>query len=1568
MQQYLGAGHFDCRTGESAAVPPPTGGCTSFPGPEWPSLGGPDWQEPSHCSASPESAVYVMEDCDASSMPAKLPAAATPEACVPEDGAGAAPRAGRADASPLAEIGDPVDLTRGTVKQTVLDLEAGGGLRFVRHYASGLEPAAYGATTTGPMGYRWVHGLEWGLEHRTTSTNEFYLVRRPLGSPLPFFRMLGDDSFPAGFQTSRVRGGALAVAPGGEATFTAEDGTRAVFGAAGVLVTVTPPGELPIAVSHGTDSDTFTRGGASLTVTRYGAGAAWPGRVKSVAGGGETVTYGYTAVSSGGTTYTLLSSVTMPDRTTLAPSDTITLVYTYASPTTTAPGLLTKVERTAQGTTAVLGEWGYAYDPAGRAHRAVFADEPALDQPLGLAWTTNAQTGAVQAEVRDGQSHLLATFGSEQGRLVAVTGAGGPGVPVPFSTGELESMASSPMNRWHTQTDANGHTTLFEAYARDGAPGRIVEGWQDNDANGVFSSGDGSARFRELTWHGRLARPLTVTEPSALGGAFEHVVTYDYDDPATPGNTDAANEAPTDRVHRRIETGMTLDAGGAVVQGERRIVSYYYDPAGRLALIAGLGRMTVISYDGDGTGGTTGFRNLVKRCLDASCSTFLQTTYADFDARGNPQTVTDPNGRVTTFTHDGLGRVVSATAPWSGTGSSKTCFTYDLDGNLVRVDFATTDCPQQPSALSVRMGYDAKRNLLFIADGEGNALVWEYDRGRPSRAARYTGFIDYGSRGTLAGDAKASYDPVTGWLSKAFNPLFADDSVFTEVEQYDGAGNPTQVKDENGRSDVFVLDAIDRLEELQQLRDGGGRPVTYRTGVGYDVQSNVAEITDPAAKATTYRTDDFGSLVEVISPDTGTTRYLYDAAGRLATKIEIGRGGSPTRTTAYVHDGLGRVTHVDLPSDPDWDLTYDTDPAKNQKGRLARVSNGIVTTAYEYTDRGQVAVERTTIDGLVFETVWTYDAAGRVETLRSPGGVTTTMVYRGFRPQSVFVAAGQTEQAILGLAWQPFGPRTRAELPPYDSASPPGNRVVSTRDYNPRGQVSEIDVTGPGGLTVLDRSYTYDYTAGAPGPEDPGPGLDRVIDHRDGAESRFYVHDELDRLWKATTLSGAPVFTYAYDAAGNRTGKSTAAGATAYAYEPGSDRLLAATGTEPMVYAHDGFGSRTWAAAWAPAQGQATHLYDDESRLATVQTALSPPNVVAQYAHDGMGRRVKKATASTTTYFFYDRDGTLLAEVKPRSSDTDIVRRYVFVNGELMGLVDRWDAEAGAPAWAPGLWFEIPAELRPPPGIVPVAVLLVAATLLVPALRRRPLAAAGLAITTTLSLGSLCDPPTSFSWVHTDVLGTPLAVTATTAASPTNPVVIWRASYEPFGKATVDQDPDGDGMAFTLNVRLPGQYHDGETGLHDNYFRTYDPATGRYLEADPIGLRGGLNLYTYVLGNPLSRADPLGLYGTNDCSYYDRRCQESGGYYYCQQAPYYCNNFFPKPPDPNPLRDDDFEGWFRCTRQCLQDCDAAENTGQSKCPVEVDDRSLVEGKSFGCHATCYIECRLPGGLTGNPWE
>ncbi|MBU2714406.1 RHS repeat-associated core domain-containing protein, partial [Zooshikella harenae] len=89
--------------------------------------------------------------------------------------------------------------------------------------------------------------------------------------------------------------------------------------------------------------------------------------------------------------------------------------------------------------------------------------------------------------------------------------------------------------------------------------------------------------------------------------------------------------------------------------------------------------------------------------------------------------------------------------------------------------------------------------------------------------------------------------------------------------------------------------------------------------------------------------------------------------------------------------------------------------------------------------------------------------------------------------------------------------------------------------------------------------------------------------------------------------------------------------------------------------------------------------------------------------------------------------------------------------------------------------------------------------------------------------------------------------------------IVWAWYSDAYGVGQVADNPDGDGQSVTLNLRFPGQYYDAESGLFYNYFRDYDPSTGRYIESDPIGLNGGLNTFAYVHGNPISLVDPKGL-------------------------------------------------------------------------------------------------------------
>ncbi|MEW8069487.1 MAG: RHS repeat-associated core domain-containing protein [Candidatus Thiodiazotropha sp.] len=112
------------------------------------------------------------------------------------------------------------------------------------------------------------------------------------------------------------------------------------------------------------------------------------------------------------------------------------------------------------------------------------------------------------------------------------------------------------------------------------------------------------------------------------------------------------------------------------------------------------------------------------------------------------------------------------------------------------------------------------------------------------------------------------------------------------------------------------------------------------------------------------------------------------------------------------------------------------------------------------------------------------------------------------------------------------------------------------------------------------------------------------------------------------------------------------------------------------------------------------------------------------------------------------------------------------------------------------------------------------------------------------------DPVTAANiiyYLHTDHLGAVVKATDGTQA------LVWDVERKPFGERSVTT------AQIEMPLGFPGQYFDEESGNYYNYFRDYDPSTGRYLQSDPIGLAGGINTYAYVRGNPLFWVDRYGL-------------------------------------------------------------------------------------------------------------
>jgi len=102
------------------------------------------------------------------------------------------------------------------------------------------------------------------------------------------------------------------------------------------------------------------------------------------------------------------------------------------------------------------------------------------------------------------------------------------------------------------------------------------------------------------------------------------------------------------------------------------------------------------------------------------------------------------------------------------------------------------------------------------------------------------------------------------------------------------------------------------------------------------------------------------------------------------------------------------------------------------------------------------------------------------------------------------------------------------------------------------------------------------------------------------------------------------------------------------------------------------------------------------------------------------------------------------------------------------------------------------------------------------------------------------------TYLHPDHLGTPKFGTNAGGTQ------VWAWAPDAFGNGS----PSG---AATVNLRMPGQFYDAESSLFYNWNRYYNPATGRYISSDPIGLEGGINTFLYAAASPVMYIDPIGL-------------------------------------------------------------------------------------------------------------
>jgi RHS repeat-associated protein len=866
-----------------------------------------------------------------------------------------------------------------------------------------------------------------------------------------------------------------------------------------------------------------------------------------------------------------------------------------------------------------------------------------------------------------------------------------------------------------------------------------------------------------------------------------------------------------------------------------------------------------------------------------------------YDRAGNLAQVLNSSGTPFRFSYDAAGRVDG----WTDRRGWWYRYSYDEQGRCVH-----SEGPD--GMLSASYTYDPERRVTTYTNAAGAVSIYEITEGQ--RAAVVTD--------ALGNVTRNDYDPYGQLISRA-DPLgritlWSHDEAgnLTAITRPDGSQVTAAYNDQNLPVLVTRPDGATWEQEfnehgnLVQLTGPDGAVTRYT----YDERGNLASITNPLGAIITVECNPAGLPVSVTNPEGGVTRSERDAFGRvgsvtnpggqvsrLAWTIEgrlAGRvfGDGTAERNTYDAEGnliahldtagtvtrleygyMDRLTAFTAPDGTRTEYGYDLEM------RLTSFTHGGLAWRYEYDPTGRLAAE-TDCNGSV--TQYTHDAAGQVTSLVNAAGqhlgyaydllgnlteqhaddVVTTFGYdragrltRAANSDAVIElerdAAGRvvTETcngATVRSGYDVVGRRVRRVTPSgaetrwaYDQVGHPVALSTAGHDvrfgYGPSGRETLRQL--PGGVTLVQnwnaagRLAAQVLTAEPPSPAEPqpsspvlgrlagqaGPGAGRVLQRR-----AYSYRDDgiltgiddllsgprrltLDPAGKVTAVAG-PGWTesYRYDQAGNITAAAWPANSTA-------------TGRPGPPAPDVSQGTREYTGTLITRAGGLRYEHDPAGRIILRQQArLSRKPDTWRYEWDASSRLTAVTTPDGSRWqYLYDPFGRRIAKQR-LAGDGQITGRVSFT-WDGPHLAEQTTADTEGPTSAQvTTWDYRPGTFTP----------------LTQAERWRS--------------APQDQVDERFYAIVTDLIGTPAEL-----VSPGGELAghqqrsLWGGTYWA-GAATP--------------LRFPGQYCDDETGLHYNHQRYYDPATGRYLTPDPLGLAAAPNPHTYV-PNPTAETDPLGL-------------------------------------------------------------------------------------------------------------
>jgi RHS repeat-associated protein len=844
-----------------------------------------------------------------------------------------------------------------------------------------------------------------------------------------------------------------------------------------------------------------------------------------------------------------------------------------------------------------------------------------------------------------------------------------------------------------------------------------------------------------------------------------------------------------------------------------------------------------------------------------------------YDANGNRTCRKDEEGRVTTWTYNTTNQKLSETSGRTGTCSSPvttpatrtTTYAY-LAPNL--------DLPTVVESPSVAgSGFTKRTEITYDATLKVPRVITQKGYTPEGVAVSRTITLDYNTSGqvkSIDGPRTDVNDVTTleyyecttgrecGQLKSVTNAL----NQKTTYDVYDGNGRLIEMTEANGLKTFLSYDPRGRLWSVTYRAPGGE---SRMTSFLYDAAGNVTEAKTPDGRVLTYTydaahylrtvTDNLGNRVEYGYDLKGnrTATKTYDPQGTLVRSIElaydarnrvmeVNDGGSITQ---QVWDAVGNLTKI---TDPNTVAALGTAATVNEYDALNRLfkttdrlsgvtaygydssdrvkqvtAPNAATTGYAVDDLGNVLKETSPDRGVL---TYGYDQAGNVTSLLDARGITVSYNYDALNRLTTADFPGTEEDLTYSYdtgctngagrlctvvdasgtsayTYDGFGnvaTHTRTEFGVSATTGygyDPLNRVASIT--YPDGRKVTYDRNTLGQVTEVTLTQNGSTQTLASNLQYRADGLPTNLTYGNGLnESRLYTLAGRLETWTVGNETRGLI----YDANGNLKEKTGTATAT-FSYDA-LDRLKDETLTGlTQGFTYDANGNRK-------SDGLGTYDYLAQSnRLSTTPngaiTLDAAGNVTAQgnrsFSYFGNGQ-LRDITEAGTVIAAYAYNSERQRTRKTVNGETTVY--HYDLAGHLLMETDAAGTPKRAYVWVNG----------------------------------RPLA--------LLDTGTV-------TYLHTDQLDTPRL--ATNSAGTT----VWRWEGEAFGNTVPSEDPDQDGTTTTVNLRFPGQYYDQETGLHYNWNRYYDPKLGRYITSDPVGLRGGLNSYTYTGSNPLRWSDAKGL-------------------------------------------------------------------------------------------------------------